>query len=103
MLVLLKISSYDISTGILNHVYLLCQHVQLEVPKELISSKQLDELRLQREPSFISVSQDAGSSKVYDKETGITQRRLSNGIPVNYKVYSSEMFQVTDLIMVCKL
>ncbi|KAL1833643.1 hypothetical protein ACET3Z_003294 [Daucus carota] len=63
---------------------------ELEVPKELISSKQLDELRLQREPSFISVSQDAGSSKVYDKETGITQRRLSNGIPVNYKITSNE-------------
>lgn len=63
---------------------------ELEVPKELITSKQLDELRLQREPCFISVSQDVGSSKVYDKETGITQRRLSNGIPVNYKITSNE-------------
>ncbi|KAL8110200.1 hypothetical protein AgCh_026060 [Apium graveolens] len=63
---------------------------ELEVPKELITSKQLDELRLQREPSFISVSQDVSSSKVYDKETGITQRRLSNGIPVNYKITSNE-------------
>lgn len=63
---------------------------ELEVPKELITSKQLDELRFLREPCFISVSQDVGSSKVYDKETGITQRRLSNGIPVNYKITSNE-------------
>lgn len=75
------------------------QHVQLEVPKELITSKQLDELRLQREPSFISVSQDVGSSKVYDKETGITQRRLSNGIPVNYKVYLLDINNIYDIRM----
>lgn len=57
------------------------------MPKELITSTQLEELRLQRRPSFIPVSPDVDPTKVYDKETGITQRRLSNGIPVNYKVY----------------
>ncbi|KAL7244549.1 hypothetical protein ACSBR2_000018 [Camellia fascicularis] len=63
---------------------------ELEVPKELISSSQLQELRFQRLPSFISVSPEANVSKIYDKETGITQRRLSNGIPVNYKVSRNE-------------
>ncbi|OVA08777.1 Peptidase M16 [Macleaya cordata] len=63
---------------------------ELEVPKELISSSQLQELRLQRTPSFVPLSQEVSSTKVYDKETGITQRHLSNGIPVNYKITQNE-------------
>ncbi|KAF8409839.1 hypothetical protein HHK36_002357 [Tetracentron sinense] len=64
--------------------------VQLEVPKELITSSQLQDLRLQRKPSFIPLSQEVNTTKLYDKETGITQRRLSNGIPVNYKITKNE-------------
>jgi hypothetical protein len=60
--------------------------VQLEVPKELISSTQLEELRLERRPSFVPLPPDAGYTKLHDQETGITQCRLSNGIAVNYKV-----------------
>lgn len=60
--------------------------VQLEVPKELISSLQLQELRQERMPSFIPFSPETNVTEVYDKETGITQCRLSNGISVNYKV-----------------
>lgn len=37
-------------------------------------------------PSFHPVGPDVNETKVHDEETGITQRRLSNGIPVNYKV-----------------
>lgn len=60
--------------------------LQLEIPKELISSEQLEELLLQRHPSFVPVDQEKKMTKGYDKDTGIVQRRLSNGIPVNYKV-----------------
>lgn len=60
--------------------------MQLEVPKELISSSQLQSLRLQRRPSFVPIGPEESITKLYDKETGITQRCLSNGIPVNYKV-----------------
>ncbi|KAK3037007.1 hypothetical protein RJ639_029996 [Escallonia herrerae] len=63
---------------------------ELEVPKELITSTQLQELRLKRRPSFIPLSTDVNTTKVYDKETGITQRRLSNGIPVNYMITKNE-------------
>lgn len=59
---------------------------QLEVPKELISLSELEELKLQRRPSFVPPSPELNVTKVHDKETGITQRRLSNGIPINYKV-----------------
>ncbi|KAI3455136.1 hypothetical protein Pfo_011799 [Paulownia fortunei] len=65
--------------------------LELEVPKELISSEQLHELRLQRSPFFIPVDQEKKMTKVYDEETGIIQRRLSNGIPVNYKVSKNEV------------
>lgn len=57
------------------------------MPKELISSSQLQELRLQRSPTFIPFSPETNVTKIHDKETGITQCRLSNGIPINYKVY----------------
>ncbi|XP_052202121.1 stromal processing peptidase, chloroplastic [Diospyros lotus] len=63
---------------------------ELEVPKELISSSQLQELLLQHRPSFIPTSPEVNDAKVYDKETAITQLRLSNGIPVNYKISRNE-------------
>nr|CAD1831278.1 unnamed protein product [Ananas comosus var. bracteatus] len=63
---------------------------ELEVPKQLISPSQLEELKLQRKPSFVSLSKDEHILKVFDKETGITQCRLSNGIPVNYKITKNE-------------
>ncbi|KAL0380284.1 UNVERIFIED_CONTAM: Stromal processing peptidase, chloroplastic [Sesamum angustifolium] len=63
---------------------------ELEIPKELISSEQLQELRLKRNPFFIPVDQEQKTTKVYDEDTGIVQRRLSNGIPVNYKISKSE-------------
>ncbi|KAJ0973563.1 hypothetical protein J5N97_021522 [Dioscorea zingiberensis] len=66
-----------------------------EVPKELISPSQLEELRLNCRPSFVPLAEEVSSTKLFDKETGITQRRLSNGIPVNYKV---ELFCVNHMI-----
>ncbi|KAL3529102.1 hypothetical protein ACH5RR_008424 [Cinchona calisaya] len=63
---------------------------ELEVPKELITRSQLQELRSLHMPSFLPVGPDVNETEVYDEETGITQRRLSNGIPVNYKMSKSE-------------
>lgn len=63
---------------------------ELEVPTELISSSQLQELWLERRPSFVSLNPEINLTKLHDKETGITQCRLSNGIPVNYKISKSE-------------
>jgi len=60
--------------------------LQLEVPKDLVTPSQLNELRLQRRPAFVPFGTEQNDVKIYDKETGITQLRLSNGIPVNYKV-----------------
>jgi hypothetical protein len=61
-------------------------HMQLEVPKELVLSSNLQELKEQRKPAFIPVSPETNATKLHDEETGITRRRLANGIPVNYKV-----------------
>eukprot|EP00268_Persea_americana_P007317 TRINITY_DN1270_c2_g1_i2.p1 TRINITY_DN1270_c2_g1~~TRINITY_DN1270_c2_g1_i2.p1 ORF type:complete len:1245 (-),score=273.98 TRINITY_DN1270_c2_g1_i2:1667-5401(-) len=63
---------------------------ELEVPTELISTLQLQELRLQCSPSFVPLSREINTTKAHDKDTGITQRRLSNGIPVNYKITKNE-------------
>ncbi|KAJ4702388.1 stromal processing peptidase, chloroplastic-like [Melia azedarach] len=63
---------------------------ELEVPKELISVSELEQLKLQRRPSFIPPRPELNITKVHDKETGITQLRLSNGIPINYKISKSE-------------
>lgn len=68
--------------------YSFAHGLQLQVPKELITSSQLLELRSQRRPSFIPTAPENGT-KIYDTETGIIQRRLSNGIAVNYKVFKS--------------
>ncbi|XP_051119262.1 stromal processing peptidase, chloroplastic [Andrographis paniculata] len=63
---------------------------ELEVPTELISTEQLQELRLLRSPSFIPADQEQKVTRIYDEDTGIVQRRLSNGIPVNYKISKNE-------------
>ncbi|GLU00162.1 hypothetical protein SLE2022_175480 [Rubroshorea leprosula] len=63
---------------------------ELEVPKELISPSQLQELRIQCRPSFVPLSPETNITKMHDNETGITRLRLSNGIPVNYKISKNE-------------
>ncbi|WJX54694.1 hypothetical protein P8452_40546 [Trifolium repens] len=63
---------------------------ELEVPKELVLSSNLQELKEQRKPAFIPVSPETNATKLHDEETGITRRRLANGIPVNYKISKSE-------------
>ena len=55
------------------------------MPKELITQSELEDLKVRHRPSFVPFKED-GVVKVFDNETGITQRRLSNGISVNYKV-----------------
>ncbi|KAH9302963.1 hypothetical protein KI387_014546, partial [Taxus chinensis] len=63
---------------------------ELEVPKELISASQLEHLWSQQKPSFVPVHQDGTVLKLVDKDTGIVQRQLSNGIHINYKVSQNE-------------
>ncbi|XP_037492407.1 stromal processing peptidase, chloroplastic [Jatropha curcas] len=62
---------------------------ELEVPKELISSSQLEELLSKRQPSFVPLLPE-NVERLHDMETGITRCRLSNGIAVNYKISRSE-------------
>ncbi|PWA99250.1 metalloenzyme, LuxS/M16 peptidase-like protein [Artemisia annua] len=64
--------------------------VEFEVPKDLITSAELDDLKLQLKPSFVSNGLDLNATKVHDKETGITQCRLSNGITINYMISKTE-------------
>ncbi|GAA0138514.1 metalloprotease [Lithospermum erythrorhizon] len=63
---------------------------ELEIPKELVSHNVLQELRFERNPSFVSFSPGTNLTKMFDKETGITQLCLSNGISVNYKISEHE-------------
>lgn len=63
---------------------------ELDVPKNLITPSQLEELKLQRRPEFVPWETEQNGTKFYDKETGITQLRLSNGIPINYKISRHE-------------
>lgn len=75
-----------------------CLCMQLEVPIELISASELEELRLQRRPSFTSLLSEVNVTKFHDQDTGIIQRRLSNGIAVNYKVHITFLFDQSALI-----
>ncbi|KAL7592415.1 hypothetical protein Lser_V15G32592 [Lactuca serriola] len=63
---------------------------EFEVPKDLITLEQLDDLKLELKPSFVSVGLNSNDTKVHEKETGITQCRLSNGISINYKISKTE-------------
>ncbi|KAL4563575.1 hypothetical protein LXL04_027618 [Taraxacum kok-saghyz] len=63
---------------------------EFEVPKDLITMTELDELKLQLKPSFVSIGKDSASIKDHEKETGITQCRLSNGVSINYKISKTE-------------
>eukprot|EP00252_Welwitschia_mirabilis_P010086 TRINITY_DN231_c0_g1_i1.p1 TRINITY_DN231_c0_g1~~TRINITY_DN231_c0_g1_i1.p1 ORF type:complete len:1279 (+),score=278.22 TRINITY_DN231_c0_g1_i1:185-4021(+) len=63
---------------------------ELEVPQELISEAELESLWRERNPSFVPVEESGTQLKVFDKETGIVQLHLSNGIHVNYKLSQNE-------------
>ncbi|CAK7348928.1 unnamed protein product [Dovyalis caffra] len=96
-----KISSSEITAAIESGLEEAIEaEPELEVPKELISSTQLEELRLLRRPSFIPLLPDAGYTKLHDQETGITQCRLSNGIAVNYKLDGSESSESKGAVVV---
>jgi hypothetical protein len=56
------------------------------VPTELISTEQLEMMKLERKPSFVALNGKENTTKFFDEETGIVQRRLANGISINYKV-----------------
>ncbi|KAK7405953.1 hypothetical protein VNO78_07565 [Psophocarpus tetragonolobus] len=86
-----KISSTEITDAIkagLNEP--IQPEPELEVPKELIQSSKLEELKELRKPAFIPVNPETEATKLHDEETGITRRRLSNGIPINYKISKTE-------------
>ncbi|XP_024021405.1 stromal processing peptidase, chloroplastic [Morus notabilis] len=64
---------------------------EIEIPTELISSSELQELWLERQPTFIPpISSKPNVMKLHDKGTDTTQLRLSNGISVNYKISKNE-------------
>ncbi|VFQ95828.1 unnamed protein product [Cuscuta campestris] len=86
-----QITSDEIKAAIQDGLSESIEHEpELEVPKELITTTQLQELKLNSKPSFVTIHPDKNGTKLYDKETGIIQRRLSNGIPVNYKISKNE-------------
>ncbi|CAK9871880.1 unnamed protein product [Sphagnum jensenii] len=71
----------------------LASEPELEVPTELLSPVQLASLHMRWQPRFVPVTDVAGAenlSKYSDEATGVVQRRLSNGIRVNYKITQNE-------------
>ncbi|KAJ0932348.1 putative processing peptidase [Helianthus annuus] len=64
---------------------------EFEVPKDLITSTEVEDLKLQLQPSFVPAgSSYSNALRFHDIETGITQCRLSNGIAINYKISKTE-------------
>ncbi|MFS7931678.1 putative processing peptidase [Helianthus anomalus] len=64
---------------------------EFEVPKDLITSTEVEDLKLQLQPSFVPTgSSYSNALRFHDIETGITQCRLSNGIAINYKISKTE-------------
>jgi hypothetical protein len=73
----------------------------LDVPKSLIPAEELDEKVRTRRPEFVTLQraeneEGFGAMRSYDEVTGVVQRRLSNGIRVNYKVrkQGSELLKI---------
>lgn len=63
---------------------------ELEIPKELIGKSMVAKLKQKHSPAFVALSDTDQSLKVFDEATGIAQRKLSNGIRVNYKKTKNE-------------
>jgi hypothetical protein len=78
--------------------------VQLDVPTELLSSVQLAALHMNRQPRFVPVTDTDSLIKLMDDSTGVIQRRLSNGIRVNYKVLClPRILSVPLVFQMCRL
>eukprot|EP00850_Spirogloea_muscicola_P018683 SM000174S03338 [mRNA] locus=s174:45802:51599:- [translate_table: standard] len=63
---------------------------EVEVPKWLLSPTDLAKLLQDCRPGFVPVLDNSTELKLHDSTTGVTQRRLSNGIRVNYKMTKNE-------------
>lgn len=62
----------------------------VELPDRLISAEQLDALVEERKPEFVPVMPGGDVYPPPDPHSGVVQRRLSNGIAVNYRVTDNE-------------
>lgn len=62
----------------------------LDVPKSLIPIDELEEKIRTQQPAFVKLEtaekEGITAYRTYDEHTGVVQRRLSNGIRINYKV-----------------
>jgi len=64
----------------------------IHVPEHLIDPERVEQLVVEREPAFVSMadSGEVGPLPPPDPETGVVQRRLSNGMRINYRVTDNE-------------
>ena len=62
----------------------------MDVPEGLFTDAQLDALVAERRPQFVPVTEGGDTLPAADPVTGVTQRKLSNGIRVNYAVTHNE-------------
>ena len=62
----------------------------VDVPDALISPEDAQRLMQERKPEFVPVGPSGEARPGPDPATGIYQRKLSNGIRVNYRVTSNE-------------
>ncbi|KAG2497394.1 hypothetical protein HYH03_004550 [Edaphochlamys debaryana] len=62
----------------------------VELPDRLISEEQLEALVAERQPAYVDVVPGSGEAFPPHDPSGIVQRRLSNGIAINYRYTDNE-------------
>eukprot|EP00245_Coleochaete_scutata_P005274 TRINITY_DN18712_c0_g1_i1.p1 TRINITY_DN18712_c0_g1~~TRINITY_DN18712_c0_g1_i1.p1 ORF type:complete len:1369 (+),score=265.63 TRINITY_DN18712_c0_g1_i1:154-4260(+) len=63
---------------------------EVEVPKTLLPWKVLQASKAKNVPKFVPLNSHTAHLKFHDEATGVMQRRLSNGIRINYKCTNNE-------------
>ncbi|KAG2437818.1 hypothetical protein HXX76_005438 [Chlamydomonas incerta] len=62
----------------------------VELPERLISEEQVEALVAERRPQYVAVVPEGDAFPPPDPHSGIVQRRLSNGIAINYRYTDNE-------------
>eukprot|EP00873_Tetraselmis_striata_P020838 jgi/Tetstr1/441102/TSEL_029370.t1 len=80
-----EITAEDIQAVLMEESLEVEPMAEIDVPEHLVAPEELDALIAQHQPAFVPLEEGGAARPPADPTTGVTQRKLSNGIAINYR------------------
>lgn len=84
-----EITAEDIQAVLMEESLEVEPMAEIDVPEHLVAPEELDALIAQHQPAFVPLEEGGAARPPADPTTGVTQRKLSNGIAINYRCATS--------------